>query len=257
MKLGICTAPEKAHFVKEAGYDFYEYQVFKVHDAAEEQFAQWLALQEEAGIRCEAMNCMLPASLAVTGPKADLAIVRPYLEKVIPRCAKMGCETIVFGSAWSRNMPEGFSDKQKAFAQLVDYLHMASDICGERGIAIAIEPLGATVTNIVTFVAEGNYLCRLADRKNVRLLVDLFALSINMESNEEIVAYAPMLEHLHFCAFNRRYPRLDDGCDYAPFFDAVRRSGFDKRMSVEATHNGDELADMREAMAVFCKYLGR
>jgi sugar phosphate isomerase/epimerase len=260
MRLGICTAPEKAQLVKKAGFDYYEFQMFQVHDAPDEQYNKWLDLQQEAGILCEAMNCMLHQRYQVTGPKADLGAIKLYLEKVIPRCSGMGTKTIVFGSAWSRNMPEGFSDRQKAYEQIVEYLRLASDICGEHGITIAIEPLGAPVTNIVSFVAEGNYLCCLVDRDNVRLLADLYALSQNHENCQEaLVGYAPRMEHLHFCAFNRKYPRRDDGCDYSDFFNGVKRSGFDKRanarISVEANHIGDEYEDMAEAMAVFRKYL--
>ena len=256
MRLGICTEPENAGLVKKAGFDFYEFKVFEVHDASEEQYNQWLRLQEEANIPCEAMNCMLHQRYQVTGPNADLGAIKTYLEKAIPRCAKMGTKTIVFGSAWSRNMPEGFSDRKKAYEQIVEYLHLASDFCGNHGINIAIEPLGAPATNIVTFVAEGNYLCHLANRENVMLLTDLFAVTQNQESYQEVlVGYAPRMEHIHFSAFNRKYPRRDDGCDYSAFFNGVKLSAFDKRMSVEAGHIGDPYEDMVEAMAVFRKYL--
>jgi sugar phosphate isomerase/epimerase len=257
MRLGICTSPEKAHLVKKAGFDYYEFQLFVVHDAEEEQFGKWLDLQQSAGIKSEAMNCMLHQRYQVTGPNADLGAIKTYLEKAVPRCAKMGTETIVFGSAWSRNMPEGFSDRQKAYAQIVEYLHLASDICGGYGIRIAIEPLGAPVTNIVTFVSEGNYLCHLTGRDNVRLLVDLYAVAQNHENCRECLAgYASVLEHLHFCAFNRRYPRLDDGCDYSAFFEGAGAAGYNGRISVEATRSGDEYEDMVRAMEVFKKYLG-
>ena len=256
MRLGICTSPDKAELVKKAGFDFYEFKVFDVHDAAEGEYDKWLEMQQQAGLPCEAMNCMLHQRYQVTGPNADHEAIKLYLEKVIPRCAKMGTKTIVFGSAWSRNMPEGFSDRKKAYEQIVSYLHLASDICGKHDINIAIEPLGAPATNIVTFVAEGNYLCHLADRKNVRLLADLFAMSQNHENCEEALAgYASRMEHLHFSAFNRKFPRRDDGCDYSSFFNGVKRSGFDKRISVEASHTGDEYGDMVEAMEVFRKYL--
>jgi len=256
MRLGICTDPDKVHIVKKAGFDYYEAKVFDMHDATEEQFTEWLNMQEKAGIQSEAMNCMLHQRYQVTGPNANHEEIRAYLEKAIPRCAKMGCKTIVFGSAWSRNMPEGFSDRKRAYEQITQYLHMASDICGEYGINIAIEPLAANVTNIMTFVSEGNYVCRIANRENVRLLVDFFAACCNFENvYTAITGYAPVLEHLHFSAVNRKYPRLDDGFDYTQFFRGIKDSGYNKRISVEASHIGDPYEDMVEAMRVFQKYL--
>jgi len=256
MRLGICTAPEKAQLVKKAGFDFYEFQVFQVHDADEEQYNKWLDLQQKAGIPCEAMNVMLPPRILITGFSVDQAQIKDYLEKAVKRCAKMGAKIIVFGSARSRNMPDGFWDRKKAYEQIVEYLRIASDICGKYEINIVIEPLGAPVANIVNFVAEGNYLCHLTDRKNVRLLADLYAVSLNHENCQEaLVGYASSMEHLHFCAPDRKYPRRDDDWDYSDFFNGVKRSGFDKRISVEASHTGDEYEDMAEAMEVFRKYL--
>ena len=256
MRLGICTDPDKAGIVKKAGFDYYEAKVFDMYDASEAKLEEWIGIQSEAGIQCEAMNCMLKPEHQVTGPNANHGIIREYLEKAIPRCAKMGCKTIVFGSAWSRNMPEGFSDRQKANEQICEYLHMASDICGENAINIAIEPLSVSVTNIISFVAEGHYLCKITKRDNVRLLLDFYAASSNYENIYAVLTgYAPFMEHLHFSAVNRKYPRRDDGDDYSAFFNGVKDSGYDKRISIEAGHIGDEYEDMAEAMAVFQQYL--
>jgi D-psicose/D-tagatose/L-ribulose 3-epimerase len=255
MRFGICTDAKNAPLVKKAGFDFYEAKLFDVHDADDKLFSQWLKLQDKADIRSEAMNCMLPQRLVICGPGADLPAAKSYLEKALPRSSKMGCKTIVFGSAWSRNMPSGFSDKQKAFAQLTDFLHVASDICADHGITIAIEPLGATVTNIITFIAEGHCLLRLVDRENVRLLADIFAMVQNYESWEEIVAYGGYMHHLHFCSHDRLFPRLNDGFNYAPFFEAVKRSGFDSRISIEAGAGDDLLKDYENAMAVLRHFL--
>ena len=81
-------------------------------------------------------------------------------------------------------------------------------------------------------------------------------MTLNHENcREALVGYAPLMEHLHFCAMNRKYPRRDDGFDYSEFFKGVKLSGFDNRISVEANHIGDEYEDMVEAMEVFRKYL--
>lgn len=256
MRLGICTDPVNASIVKKAGFDYYEAKVFDVHDASDKDFSQWLSIQDKAGIFCESMNCMLHQRHQVTGPKANHEEIRTYLKKAIPRCAEMGCKTIVFGSAWSRNMPEGFSDREQAYKQIIDYLRMASDICAKYGIVIVIEPLSAKVTNLVSFVSEGNYLCCLAERENIRLLVDFFAASCNQENLYAVLTgYAPMIRHLHFSAPDRKYPRRDDGHDYSGFFRGIKDSGYDGRISIEASHIYGEYEDMLEAMEVFRREL--
>ena len=249
MRLGICTSPENAAIVKECGYDFFEHQVQLLHDASEEEFKQEANLCEKLGIYSEAMNCMLHSRYHVTGSTVEMEPIRQYLEKSTARAEALGCKTIVFGSAWSRNMPDGFSDKKKAFEQLKEYLEIASDICGRHNITIAIEPLHGT--NIITYLSEGHYLLQLVNRENVRLLVDIYALRLNLESYEDIVTYGSFMEHMHFCSLDRRFPSLDDTYDYTPFFDAIKRSGFDNRISIEGNAGDDFRKDCEEAMKVF------
>jgi sugar phosphate isomerase/epimerase len=238
---------------KECGYDFIEFSLRDVDVLSDGDVSEIEKNCETLDIRIEAMNCMLPQRLQVTGPNVDLPPVREYLAKNVARAERFGCKVIVFGSAWSRDMPEGFSDKKKAFEQLVEYLHMASDICGGHGVAIAIEPLHGT--NIVSFISEGHYLAHLADRKNVRLLADIYAMVLNLESCDDIVTYSEHIEHLHFCSHDRIYPKMNDAYDYSPFFEAVKRSGYDKRISIEAGVGGDMRKDYLDAMAVFKHYI--
>ena len=253
MRYGVCTVPANMELVKECGYDFLEYSVMDLDEISDEDVDAIVKKCDKLEMRIEAMNCMLPRRLKVTGPQVDNNAVKEYLQKNMSRAGRFGCETIVFGSAWSRNMPEDFSDKRTAFKQLVDYLHMASDICGEYGISIAIEPLHGT--NIISYISEGHYLTHLADRKNVRLLGDIFAMVQNHESCDDIVTYAEHMEHLHFCAHNRKFPKMNDPFDYSPFFEAVKRSGFNKRISIEASVSNDIRKDYLDAMAVIKHYL--
>jgi sugar phosphate isomerase/epimerase len=259
IRLGICTNPDKAYIVKKAGFDFYEPRFFDMYSATDDQIDEWAQMHEKIGIKAEAMNCMLIGdSHQVTGPAANHDVIREYLLKTVPRSAKMGCETVVFGSAWSRNMPEGFSDREFAYKQINEYLRMASDICADNNINIAIEPLAASVTNIVSFVSEGHYVHKLAERENVRLLLDFYAASCNFENVYAVLTgYADAMEHLHFSAVDRKYPRRDDvyGNDYTAFFNGVKDSKYNKRISIEAANIGDEYEDMLEAMAVFKQYL--
>jgi sugar phosphate isomerase/epimerase len=238
---------------KECGYDFVEYSVRDLDVLSDGEVS---VFEEQCGrldMRVEAMNCMLPQRLQVTGANVDLGEVKKYLVKNAARAGRLGCETIVFGSAWSRDMPEGFSDKKKAFAQLVEYLHIAADICGEHSVTIAIEPLHGT--NIISYISEGHYLTHLANRTNVQLLGDIYAMVLNHESCADIVTYSEHMVHLHFCSHDRKYPKMNDAFDYAPFFEAVKRSGYNKRISIEASVSDDMRKDYLDAMSVFKHYL--
>ena len=253
LKFGVCTDPANMELAKECGYDFTEFMVMKLDELSDEDVSGIEKKCDKLGMKIEVMNCMLPERLQVTGPKVDLKVIKDYLLKNMARASKFGCEAIVFGSAWARNMPEGFSDKKKAFSQLVEYLHIASDICGEHGITIVIEPLHGT--NIISFISEGHYLLHLADRKNVQLLGDIFAMVQNFESSEDLVTYAKHIKHLHFCSHDRKFPRMNDRFDYSPFFEAVKRSGYNERLSIEANVSDDIRKDFVDALAVMKHYI--
>ncbi|PYR62523.1 MAG: hypothetical protein DMF91_06370 [Acidobacteria bacterium] len=104
------------------------------------------------------------------------------------------------------------------------------------GITIAIEPLRREETNIINSAAEGLELVRAIDDPNFQLMVDFYHLASEKEDPEIVVRARAHIRHLHMAnPQGRVFPLQWDEYDYAPFFANLRKIGYDKRISVEAS----------------------
>ncbi|GAJ02352.1 unnamed protein product, partial [marine sediment metagenome] len=179
MRFGMCTEGlrkkvELQPILQKAGYDYIELKVGDVlPEESEEKFAEVKEKIKKFSLRPEVFNCFIPGEIKVVGDKIDSSRLKNYLEVSISRVAELSGKIIVFGSGGARKVPENFSF-EKAYQQLVDFLNLAADIARNKGIVIAIEPLFKPASNIINLVKEGLQLAKEFDRKEVRLLADLF-----------------------------------------------------------------------------------
>src|SRR3982751_5896452 len=109
MKFGVCCPIEQSHPAKAAGWDFVEIRV--------DQFIQGLIPDERwhgakiaagSALPVIAANVLVPPVLKITGPKASIDRLRPYMSTVMGRSSGIGIKTLVFGSGGARNVPDGF-----------------------------------------------------------------------------------------------------------------------------------------------------
>jgi D-psicose/D-tagatose/L-ribulose 3-epimerase len=237
MRYGVCCGPDSAEKAKRAGYDYFEWSVPALlkpreGDAA---FRQALAQVHAAPLPCEALNCLIPADLKVTGPVVDRAALEAYMHTAMTRAGAAGVKVVVFGSGGARKVPDGF-DRATAEQQVVWFLKMGGGYASAAGVMIVIEPLNRSETNIVNSVEEGVAFMRRVNHPAVRMLVDGFHLMREHEPVDKVVQHAATFAHMHVATnANRRYPG-NEPCEGLPaFLAAVHRSGYTGRMSVEAS----------------------
>ena len=157
MKIGICGTAANLRTAKAVGYDYMEASASAIAAMSEEEFAA-LAAENEA-VRDESFegvkvcNGLFPGDLALVGPAAELAKVRAYMEKLLPRLAKLGVETVVFGSGAARKCPVGF-DAASALEQLVAVARLVAELADAYGIRVGMEHLNKSETNNLNSVTE-------------------------------------------------------------------------------------------------------
>src|SRR5437773_1425828 len=154
MQFGICTTVEQSAAAKSAGWDFVEecVQTFLQGEVAD---AQWKGLEraKASALPVPSANMLVPGSLKITGPEANLEKLRDYMARVVDRAAKIGMRTLVFGSGGARNVPEGF-DRDDAWDQIAEFAQLSADLARQHNITIVLEPLNRTECNIVNSVKE-------------------------------------------------------------------------------------------------------
>lgn len=250
MKTGMCTELMNAPLVAGAGFDYIESATSALALASEEDFRNMAEAVSRSGIAAEAFNVMLPGKFRLTGPDADLASVKEYLELGFRRMAELGAVIQVFGSGGARNVPDGWP-MERAMEQLVKFLDMAAPIAIKHGISIAVEPLNPGECNIINTVEDARALAEMAGIPNVGVLADWYHMAKQQESPMGMLAAGNSLLHCHVAnPVGRRFPLPADGADYSAFFGALRQTGYSGRVSVEAGGTMDEypacLRRMRE-----------
>ena len=263
MKIGYClnmvatlpdgTGAEHLETLRELGYDYVELpcaEMMRLDDAA---FDGLLARLKALGLPCEASNNFFPPTMRLTGPAVDDAAVDAYVERALGRLERLGVKRLVFGSGGERNVPEGFP-MEEGYRQVVSLLRRVAPKAEAHGIVIAIEPLRLAECNLINSFEDGVCLARDVGHESVRVLVDYYHLREMDEPEWHLAAWGgEFLRHVHFAQQEGRVcPALSrPDAHYAPFFAALRKAGYDARISCEAySHQG-----LRQDMACAIEFL--
>jgi sugar phosphate isomerase/epimerase len=253
VEIGVCGSVDDFEKAEQFGFDYFEPSVAAVAALSEPAFHDFARRVSQSRLRCECFNSFI-RTLVVVGPKVDNDALTAYLNGALDRCRTLGATIVVWGSAGSRNVPEGFS-RDRARQQIVSFLRMAGPLAQERNIVIAIEPLRKQESNIINTGAEAFRLVREVDHPNVKMIIDYYHLEQEHEDPQILETARDAIVHLHFANPAGRVwpkdPAEDPG--YAPFFAMVKKTGFRGGLSIEG--RGTFEADAAASLAFFRKEL--
>ena len=237
MRYAICSSdPVQISDAREAGFDYVEsWTPLLVRPGeSEAAFEDAVATIQRGGLPIECVNGFLVKGLVCVGPDADHDKVVEYADEVLRRLAKVGVSVCVFGSGWSRIIPDGWP-REKAEAQFASLLVRLGRIAATHGVKIAIEPLRRAECNLANTVDEGVRFAQGAGSPAMGVLADFYHWSQNGETEDTLLFAKGRLFHTHVAtAANRRIPGSEP-CDFSVFFRALRAIGYDGRMSVEGS----------------------
>jgi sugar phosphate isomerase/epimerase len=238
MQFGICTSIENSPLAKSQGWDYIEAGATSLlqGELPDEQW-QGRGLAASSALPVQAVNLLVPGSMKITGPRADLdRVLKPYLDRIMDRARQLGIETLVFGSGGARNIPDGF-DPARAREQLIEFARAAADAAGRAGRMVVIEPLNRTECNLVNTVAEAMQMVREINHPNLRCLVDSYHLWLEDEPLEHVEDAIDSIAHVHVADRDGRVaPGLSKTSDYRRLFRILKRHGYAGRISVEASN---------------------
>jgi D-psicose/D-tagatose/L-ribulose 3-epimerase len=249
IQVGVCGSAENFSKAEQLGFDYYEPSAAAISTMTDAEFAGFRDRVLASRIRCDSVNSLI-RTLHVVGPQSDLEAVSTYLETTLERCRELGTTVAVWGSAGSRNVPEGFS-RDEAWRQMKIFLNRAGDIARRKRITIAIEPLRKQESNIINTGAEALRLVNEVNHPNVQMIIDYYHMRVEREDPEIVRTAGPHVVHMHFAnPEGRRWPH-DTGEDpvYASFFQIVKQVGYRGGISIEG--NGTFEKDGAASLSFF------
>jgi sugar phosphate isomerase/epimerase len=234
IEIGLSTQLDKLEAAQDLGFDYLEIIASAVAGLSDEDYVTLKERVKALRIPIRAANSFIPGDIKLTGTDTDPARQLVYVKKCLDRLAAIGVRHVVFGSGKARQVPDGF-DRDKAFAQLVEFGRLAARE-GERvGITIVLEPLRKQESNIMNTAKEGLTLVRAVDHPYFRLLVDFYHLSEEREDPAVILEAGALLKHTHIAnPAGRVFPAKADEAAYAPFFANLAAIGYAGGISIEA-----------------------
>jgi sugar phosphate isomerase/epimerase len=155
-----------------------------------------------------------------------------YLCELARLCQDLGGNVMVFGSPPQRNLAEGVSYEQ-GFERATDVFKKVAPVLEDCGVTLALEPLGPKEGNFMLTAKAGIELAQAIDSPNVKLHLDVKAMSSESLSIPEIIHNSKdWLVHFHANDPNRRGPGMGD-VDFVPIFEALDHVKYEGWISVE------------------------
>jgi sugar phosphate isomerase/epimerase len=155
-----------------------------------------------------------------------------YARKLTDICQAMGGRIMVWGSPLQRSLEPSW-DRSDAEKQMVSFFQRLSPHLEAAGVTIAFEFLGPAETNFINTATETIPLLEQIGSPNVRLHLDVKAMSSDPRPIPEVVkASLPWTAHFHANDPNLRGPGMGD-VDFNAIASVLSEENYDGWVSVE------------------------
>ena len=240
IEIGLCGQAKDFDKAGNWAFDYYEPAVAEIAAMSDADFTNFRERVLASRLRCESFNSFI-RTLTVVGTNVNRDALTAYLNPALDRCRQLGARLIVWGSAGSRNVPEGFS-RDRAWSQIVEFLKYAGDLARSRDIVIAIEPLRKQESNIINTGADALRLVHDVNHPSVKMIIDYYHLRVEKEDPEIVERARNEIVHLHFAnPAGRRWPKSpDEDPVYGQFFAVVKKIDYRGRISIEGQGTLDD-----------------
>lgn len=253
MKIGGFGRIADYEKIKIAGFDYAELDLPEIEELSQEAFETFCikVRQEEFPVLIGSRALPIATPWFFT-EQFSLDRYKPFMIKACNRARQLGIRKIILGNGKARSLfDEKSIDKRSNF---IDLLSLYTQICGENGIEMILEPLGPDYTNFINTLPDAVQVVKEIERNNLFIMSDLRHMYRGGESYEDIVDCVNYLHHVHIdnpTFFPERpFPTAEDNFDYSPFLNTLKRSGYDDTLTIEADIPSDWTAAYQKAREV-------
>ena len=182
-----------------------------------------------------------------TEARATLAL---GIERAIALAERFGIPNLVFGSPGQRRVPDGLPMNQ-ALDEAAEVFRSFAAAAQSAGTKIAIEanPVAYGTNFLNTLDEAADFIARV-DHPAIVAILDLGAMHMNGDfatTAARIPALLPRLNHVHVSEPNLA-PAPRDVAALSPILDTLRKTTYDKSVSIEMKRPPEGVADVRSAL---------
>lgn len=242
--IGIAAPMNQAAALKAAGIDFLTEGVDRllVPDQSDEAFAANLNTLAAAPLPVLACNNFIrPRHLRSVGADANHEAVLAWADTTFARAKRAGARFVVFGSSGSRAIRDDWP-RDRAEAQFRELLGKMGTLAERHDITVTLEQLRAQECNFINHIAEGAAMIRSVGHPRVRLLADLFHMTVMGDTPADLRAAMDVVVHLEIAETAGRTAPGVGGQDFRPFFRVLREQGYRGAVNIEGSWKIEQIA---------------
>lgn len=228
------TMHQQCDAAARAGFDYFEVPLAPL-GLLEGREKEALGVLSSLSLPCLAAQSFLPRGLALTGPAIDENRVKTYLGKAAELCQALGIPVAVFGAAWSRNVPDGWS-RDRAKEQLVEAFTWTAHAFDGSGCVVGIEPQNLKEANIVRTLPEAVEYAAAVAHPSIKAMIDFYHHYEEERALDEVETYGDWIIHVQTADTGRRHPGTGS-YDHPAIAGHLAAIGYDETVSVEVMHH--------------------
>ena len=242
---------EKCDRLAAWGYDGVEVSGSDVLERADEV----RAAAQAAGIQVTSTCGGYHGWLVDPNPRSR-ALAVGEIQRILEAGARVGAAGLVAPAAYGISarapLPPGryLYTLEEERALLLDSLAQIAPTAEQTGTYLFLEPLNRYVDRVVNTVGEAASIIETLGSPHVRIVPDFYHMNIEeADIGATLRQYAPLIGHVHLSDSNRGIPGQGH-VDFASGLAALRESGWDGVLAIEATPPADPDTAFRQALAL-------
>lgn len=234
IKLGICSSPNRAEQLKEAGFQFIESGVAGLlkPETSDTEFAPQIEKIKACALPIRSCNGFIPGKFRLTGADTTHDEALEYAFTACRRAEAVGIPYIVLGSGSARKIPDGF-DAEKAKGQFIDFCQKLGERIKDFKLRIVLEPLNKSETNLLNSVMEGIVYVDAINHPRIQLLADFYHMLREDEGPDAIRKAGSRIYHCHIAELEGRKAPGTKGEDLSGYFKALKEINYTGGVSCE------------------------
>lgn len=237
MKLGGFGRIADYDNIKKCGFDYAELDIPELEALSKSEFCAFCDKVYKDGFPVLTGARVLPiAEPWFFTDHFSMMEYQGYLKNACDRARLIGMKKIILGNGKARWLIDENSIKMEH--RFIDFMRMLSEIAGENGLEVILEPLGPKYSNYISTLPEAASVIKKVNMPNLFMMADLRHMVWSHEPLSDIVDYVDYVHHIHVdypkSWPERLYPTPEDDFDYSEFLASLKKSGYDDTLTIEA-----------------------